>query len=819
MKSWCLLVFLVVSSLFAEAHRVYFFTNDLSPKNGVISGQVVEAGNNVAVEYATIGLFRKADSTLVDGTITDATGEFSLKRVPDGEYYLTVQFMGYRNVMVNGISISKEEPKLAIGEILLNPSVTSLDEVEIVGEKSVLDYKIDRKVVNVDQHINAGGGTAVDVLENIPSIQTDLEGNVELRGSSDFTVLIDGKPSILTGSDALKQIPAATIDKIEIITNPSAKFDPDGTAGILNIITKKNSLQGFSGIVNLSGGTGPEYSADLLLNYKAKRVSYTFGVDYSKREMKRWRDTYRETYLGDTTSYLTTFDEGIRSRDHLNIKAGIDYKLSDKNTISLEGNYRKMGMENTSETRNTSWLSTGEVPENYLSYDLSETDRSTWQLSISDVHKFNEDGQELTSQLSYNYGNGSTTQTMEQYLVDDTWEPSEQLVLDYKRLNAEENWNLRGDFDYVQPIGENSLLEAGVQFRLDNKDMENLYYDFDTIANDWALDEENSNTYQFTRNIYAAYATYARQFNNFDIKAGLRGEYTSRLLEPGKMEDDYLHKKFDLYPSFYFTYYLPFNQQLQLNYSKRVKRPRGHELNPYTYFTDGFNSFKGNPDLEPEYTHSVELNYQKTFGYSYISVESFYKQTYNKITRLQTLDDDGTLVMTVDNLDNDRRIGVEAMGNIKATDWLLINPSATIYDYRVLGTSGDDEVRQSTNWMARLNLTFKLKTNTRIQINGMYNSPTVTVDGNREGMYFMGIAARQDLFKQKLSVTLNIRDLLDSRRMEFTSGSDYYYTSNEFWREAPMVSLTLSYKLNNYKNMFRKNMSSDSDYDMMDVSF
>ena len=216
---------------------------------------------------------------MVDGVITNAEGYFEFKKLDVGEYNVIIRFMGFRKVFIAGIIINEKNNVSDVGTVTLKADVTNLEEVEIVGDKPLVEYKIDRKVVNVDQQLQAQGGTAVDVLERIPSIKTDLDGNVALRGSTSFTVLIDGKPSIITGSDALNQIPASTIDKIEIITNPSAKYDPDGTAGIINVITKKNSLKGLSGIINLSAGTSPDYTGSLLLNYRTKKTSLSFGVD------------------------------------------------------------------------------------------------------------------------------------------------------------------------------------------------------------------------------------------------------------------------------------------------------------------------------------------------------------------------------------------------------------------------------------------------------------------------------------------------------------------------------------------------------------
>jgi len=267
------------------------------------------------------------------------------------------------------------------------------------------------------------------------------------------------------------------------------------------------------------------------------------------------------------------------------------------------------------------------------------------------------------------------------------------------------------------------------------------------------------------------------------------------------------------------TYYLPYNQQMQLSYSKRVQRPRGQMLNPYVYFSDAFNSFSGNPELEPEFSHNLELNYQKYFGYSFLTLETYYRLTNNKMTRVQELNDEGVMVMTMDNIDNDRSLGVEMSGNIQVTSWFTINPVASLCDYKLNQTSDSSDVsKSSTNWNASVELAANLKTGTKIRLNGTYDSPSVTVDGTRKGTFYMGFSARQDFLKNKLSLTLNIRDVLDSRRMKGTSEGDNYYSTSENWRKAPIFSVSLSYKWNNYSRKRNGADSFDGDYDIINMN-
>jgi outer membrane receptor protein involved in Fe transport len=810
-----LLIVLTGHSLVAQPGPSRASDNTLA--TGTIKGKVVEASSGTAVEYATVTLYTAGDSTMVDGMISDNNGEFEFKKVPEGEYRVIVRFMGFRKIMVEGVSITSDNQMSDLGTLSLRPDVANLEEVEIKAEKALVEYKIDRKVVNVEQQIQAQGGTAVDVLERIPSIKTDLEGNVELRGSSSFMVLIDGKPSILTGSDALDQIPASTIEQIEIITNPSAKYDPDGTAGIINVITKKNALKGLSGIISLSGSNSPDYSGNIMLNYRTKKTSISFSADYSNRMGPGNRYSLRESYKGDTIDFLQTNSEMEWGREGITLRGGVDHSITSLNTITAEASYRYHKRSRNSYTRNSSWSNYDPIYQNYITDAIDGSTHPTLQFTLMDVQKFKREGTELSMRLTYNQGDDEGEESTLQYYVDDDWKEMGQVIVDYMNLTTEMEKEWRGDLDFQHSFNNESKLEAGFQLRMDRNEEVYDYFNRDTLG-DWILDTVQSNLYNFNHDIYALYGTYAAEFGKLGLKAGLRAEYTDRNLEQLTGGNDYPYEKFDLYPSAYLTYYLPYNQQMQASYSKRVRRPRGHMLNPYPLFSDAFTSFSGNPELEPEFSHSMELNYQKYFGYSFITLEAYYRLTNNKMTRVMDLTDEGVLEMTMQNIDNDRALGIEANANIKLTDWLTINPVATVYDYRLTETTSEEEInKRSTNWDASLELAANLNTGTRLRLNGNYDSPSVTVDGTRVGTFYMGFAARQDFFDNNLSVTLSIRDILDSRRRKGTSEGTNFYTYNEMWRKAPIVSLSVSYKWNNYKRQRGGMDDFNGDFDVINM--
>ncbi len=471
------------------------------------------------------------------------------------------------------------------------------------------------------------------------------------------------------------------------------------------------------------------------------------------------------------------------------------------------------------QTRNENWSSLDINPLYYLTDDLDESEHPSFQFTLRDIHKFNKEGTELTTQLTYNQGDDEGEQVTQQYYTDETWTETGAYIFDYRKNTTEAEKEWRGDVDFEHSFSEKSKLEAGFQLRIDRQEEDYRYYDHDSVSGDWVEDPLQSNLYDFSHDIYALYGTYSTEIKKLGVKAGLRAEYTDRNLHQITGNEDYPYTKFDLYPSLYLTYKLPYNQQMQLSYSKRVNRPRGHMLNPYTYFSDAFSSFSGNPELEPEFSHNMELNYQKYFGYSFLTIETYYRLTDNKMTRVQELNDEGVLEITMQNINNDRSLGIELSGNIQVNSWFTINPVATVYDYRLNQTEdGEDVTRSSTNWMASVELAANLKTGTKIRLNGNYDSPTVTTDGEREGTYYMGFSARQDFFSNKFSLTLNIRDVLDSRRMKDTSEGDNYYITSENWRKAPVFNVTLSYKWNNYNRKRNGSESFDGEYDVINMN-
>lgn len=799
---------LIMKSILTIILSVLYFITYAQPGNrsaaiadfkGTISGKVMNEKKDAGIEYANVVLYRLRDSSMVTGTITDKNGQFLMEEVPAGKFYLAANFIGFEKSVVDDILVTPRNPDIAIEPIVLKVAVTELDGAEIVGNKSYVEYKIDKKVVNVAQHVNASGGTASDVLENVPGVKVDLEGNVELRGSSNFTVLIDGRPTIMEGSDALNQLPASAIQNIEIITNPSAKYDPDGTAGIINIIMKKQKLRGTSGIINASAGTSPMYSGDILVNHRAGKLNLSASVNYGNRTFERFSDTYRETYLEDDTEFLTETGTGEMFRNNVGAKLGADYSISDNNTMNLSFGYRNFQFGRSGIDQQHYYSKNDFFNDYFISDNGFEIDISGYEFQIGDVHRFNNKGHEIRFDGIFNTSWLERESPFEKIASN---AEGANLGLDEKdrRTSNDSDYDIRINLDYSWPFTEGGMIEAGYQMRFVNSNSEYDLERYDETTDSFIDDDNMSNAFDFSRNIQAFYFTYSNSFVGFDIKAGLRAEYTDRLLDQLTLDEQYKYESLDFYPSAYITRKFGEGNQFQASYSRRINRPRDYYLNPYTFLSDGFSAFVGNPNLEPDFANSYELNYQKRFNQSFLSVETYFRQVNNKMTRTLKLNQEGIMERTMDNLDKDYALGIELMGNLKLLKWWTLIPSVDLYRYHLEG-AGDrsDIVKDNNNWNFMLNSQFSLNTGTRIDISSFYRSPSISVDGTRDDMFFVGIGARQDFLKRKLTVTARVQDVFDSRRMSFTSSGENFYSEYKFRMKAPIFTISLSYKLNNYR--------------------
>ena len=763
--------------------------------SGNVKGTIMDQETNEPLEYVSVAIFTKHDQELVTGTITELDGSFAISGLDKGDYYVEVSFIGYEKQIVKEIEIEASKINIDLGEIILPRSVAQLDEIEVVAEEMSVEYKIDRKVINVSQQLTAASGNAVDILENLPSITVDIDGNVALRGSTGFMVLIDGRPTVLEASEALQQIPANSIENIEIITNPSAKYNPDGTSGIINIITKKNKLKGFSGTANLNLGNYNRYGGGFLVNYTKKKWSVFLAGDKNYSEDPEYKFEERITNNDGTTFFTRSEGEELGERNFWVIRGGLGYNLTDKDFLNFEFNVGRYSWASSTVLDYEEGIEPAGSLNEYTSDQFRKRAGNFYSFNGSYQHDFEGKGHNLVAQAQYRSRTGEE-RTVNQLITHDDEITSGQ-------LNTEDGpgAELQLNLDYVRPFGESNKLEAGYQSRISSsEDVTELYW-YNPDNGDYEPQPEFSNDTDYNRDIHAIYGIYAGEQGKFGYQLGLRGEYTYRVIKAATIDGDFTIDRVDYFPTLHTSYKLPADQQIMASYSRRIERPRGWYLEPFITWTDAFNVRQGNPGLNPEYIDAMELAYLKGLGDHSLSFEGYYRITNNKTERIRSVYTDNVMLSRPENVGQDYALGGEMVLSLNFFKWWKIDISGNFYDYKLKG-SLDEQVfdRQSFNWNTRLSNTFRIMEGNRIQLNSRYNSATVTAQGTRGDYWTADIALSQEFWNKKMTAIVQVRDIFGNVIRERTSeGIDFYHYEQEYNR-APRFSVTLNYRFNNYKS-------------------
>lgn len=783
-------------------------TRNANVETGTITGFVLEAASQNPMEYANIVLYNQQDSTQATGTITNARGRFQLTGVPQGTYFIQASFMGFESANKTDIRISNQILIIDTGTLLLAQRALQSASVVVEGDRPPMSYQIDRKVIDVGSYAAETAGTAAEVLENAPSVTVDIDGTVSLRGSSNFTVLIDGRPSILEAQNALQQIPAGTIDNIEIITNPSARYDPEGTAGIINIILKKNALDGVSGLVNTNGGSFGNFGGDATLNYKTDTYTALLAADYNQRAYPGSSTEESWTTQNGLTSYLNSDGTSNRGGYHGGLRFALGYNLGAADLLTFGGRYGVGSRLGDSRSFFQQWSSGDMTPSLYTSIG-NQTGRDVfYALSMDYAHKFSKKGHELSGDVLYN----SRTGTQES--INELQDLSGNISDGQKALESGPEQEFRVALDYVLPLSGTNKFQAGYQTELEQSDENSGQYLYDVTAGDYAYQSAFSKSAFYAKNITALYTMYSGEVGRLGFQAGLRGEYTYRDIRIHLENQQFSLDRWDYFPSLHSSFQISDNQQAMASYSRRIHRPRGFELEPFLTWSDAYNVRMGNPGLEPEYIDSYELGYQTSLGSMLFSAETYYRVTHNKVERVQSVYADNVTLHSVENVGTDYALGTELMIRFGLFNFWDVNVTGNVYQYRVEGALYDQSfARKSFNWDSRINNSFKLWKNGQVQLNAFYHSPTVSAQGTRDGFFMTNLAVRQDFLQKKFSAILQVRDLLDTANRASITEGDGFYRYRYMDRASPMVSFTLRLNINNYKSKARTDQpNTESDY-------
>ena len=761
-----------------------------------VKGSLMDAKSGQFIDFADILLFKSGDTKHPLQTHPNHIGQFVFDKVTNGSYTLMVRLIGYDIFTSKELKIT-DNSQIDLGVIMLMPLEIGLAEVEVVAEKRQIVYKLDKRVVETSSNLMGSSGSAVDILENTPSIRVNAEGEVTFRGSAGFAVYVDGKPSVFSGTQALEQVPALQIENIEIITTPSAKHDTEGDVGIINIITKKHSMKGLSGMVNLSGNTWLAHRVDFLLNHQNNRSRWYFGGQWSERLRKNEFEQEKTTLLEDQTIALKAEGPHKDNTFNYSLKGGWGIEFP-KTTIEIDaegghGGRRHLGKIIYNETHTMK----GEDPISML-YNNRNDFENTEDFALGSVtmeHRFNDKGHQLSSSIYYKYG-GNSLEFSFNDLND--MEGNRQKGVRYFEAEFRKTW--RGNVDYVLPLSDKGKLEAGYQYNsyLEDGDYELEWWNPET--NYFDKQEDAYNTFFFKEALNSVYAILSGGWNQLEAQAGLRGEHTHMELTSSIPGASRLENRFEVFPSVHVGYNFPHNQKLVLAYSYRTTRPQLWFMEPYLTYNDFYSAVIGNPDIRPEYINSFEMNYQKIFEENTVSTTVFHRSRKDKIERLRIPFEAGVTLDSMANVGHDYSTGLELSLSFHPLRWLNTTVNGNVYHYKVkneLSAGGKKE--SSTNYDILWNNLLTVGRYTRLQLDGSFVGPSITTQGRTNAYWYANVAIRQQLFNRKLTAALSFRDIFQSARYVSNLQTANLRSLTRVKPKYPQIMLTLSYTFNNFK--------------------
>lgn len=760
-----------------------------------IHGRLLDASSREAIDYADIFLYETGNSKPIQQTFPNERGEFRFEQIGKGRYTIMARLVGYdilskRDIEANGSPVN-------LGDLMMKPLEVGIAEVEVVASKRQLVYKLDKKVVEATSNMMAGGGSAVDVLENTPSIRVDAEGDVTFRGSSGFLVYIDGKPSVFTGTQALEQVPAGHIENIEIITTPSAKHDTEGDVGIINIITKKHSRQGLSGMINLSGSTWLSRHVDFLLTQQNARSRWYVGGQWTDRMRKSDFDQEKLTIVGDQTTSSHAIGPRTGDSYHYTLKGGWSLSLPKTTiTLDLEGGYggnKRKGEMNYEET--ITLKGGAPVTTRYTSIDDYDNDENIGLGSLSVQHKFNDKGHEISASAYYKYGGNAL-----EYFFNDLMSLQGERQQGHRAYESEHRETLRANLDYALPFGKGGKLEAGYQYYsyLEDGNYKMEWWDPEKQVFYWR--DDIYNTFYFQEGVNSIYAILSQSWNNFEAQAGVRGEHTHTVLRSSVEGADRTKNRFEFFPSVHLGYNFPNGHRLLASYSRRTTRPQLYYMEPYITYRDFYTAEIGNPDIRPEYINSFELNYQKSFGENSVSATLFHRSRKDKIERLRVPYSAGVTLDSMANVGHDYSTGLELSLNLHPVRWWNTTVNGNLYHYKVKNEqAAGGNTSTSTNYDILWNNLFDLGKYTRLQLDGSFVGPSVTTQGRTDAYWYANLAVRQQLFNRRLTATLTFRDIFRSAKYVSDIQTADLRSLTRIKPKYPQITLTLSWTFNSYK--------------------
>lgn len=794
--------------LFLALFISFTISAQTSKGKGVVKGVVVD-NLNEPLAYISVWLHKVTDSTVVTAVASNESGLFYFQNIEEGDYFLTLQFIGFNKKNISDISISKSSKIVDLGVVIMDEDAANeLTQVVIETDKSLIQNSIDKKVFNVAENITATGGTATEILENVPSVEVDQDGNVSLRGSDNVLILIDGKQSNITSID---QIPASSIESVEVITNPSAKYDPDGMSGIINIVLKKNLERGINAGATVGIGYNNKYNISADLAYRDKKVNI-YG-NYSLNHYEGFRDYYQnqESNYNNETTYLNSTRDGTDYKHTQVAKIGIDYSINDNNDIGFDAIVNVTDRERT-----------GDI--NYQEFGQTMADTSNWNRLTTDPQdivsaefnfyydkKFKNPDNFMNVFVNHSFGNRDVYGDYDQYYyIDNT-----SIIDSSDFQNTSDIGNNRTSqlsIDFVNKLDKNRKVEYGAKTILKQNASDYYSESFNHISNEYEEDLNLSNEFIYDENTVSVYGIYAQTFDKFAYQAGLRLEQAFTQSNQATTGEVFNYNYFSFFPSLHLSYTVKNENQIQLSYSRRVNRPRTSALNPFEIYTDPYNVRVGDPYLKPEYAESIELGYALYKDKLTLTSSIYSRFSKDKLSRYRYVDTNQVSYSTWTNIDQSFAYGFELVANYKFNKKLRTNVSFNLNE-TILSDNSNQEVDLSNsgvNWTLKGSVNYSPIKDLSFQVTGWYRGERVLSQGFAYPMGSLDAAVKKTFNKGKGTVSFRVSDIFNTKSWHMLIEEDSFVQEAQYSWESRQYWLTVSYRIGKTGDFKKKRKSKSS---------
>ena len=811
---YCLLIFVFVNLAYAYGQEGNYKQGQ-APPFAKIKGKVVDNSNTEAIEFATVSLFRLPKDTLIGGIVTNTAGAFELENLRPGKYKISIAFMGFKTLVIDTIFLRKLEER-DLGTIILSSNEKVLREVTIETQQDIVKNTIDKKVFDAEKLAIANGGSANDVLSQVPTVSVDIEGNITLRGSGNVTILIDGRPSGMSGAGragVLSGIPASAIGSVEVITNPSAKYDPDGMSGIINIVLKKNKLQGTNGNVTLSAGTNNKYNGNIAYNFRKNKVNLYTNYSFRYNERYGRGDISRTTYEGDSAIYLNQKNNSDNTSRNHSAKIGMDYNASKLITLGFNATFNYENKAELEKLANQNLNKNDALASAFDRYSNSPSEAFTQDYNVNYRQKFKNPKQFLSMEANYSI-NSNLTEA--QYQQNNFWENYQEInpYWYYQNNKSSTDFSINTNtVDFESPLFKDGKIESGLKNI--NRTIDNDFYSetYNYALNKFDADDSLNNRFVYYENIYAAYTSFGQSIGKWSYKTGLRAEQANTKSILKNNNTSYVNNYFNVFPTAFINRKLNDKQEIQLNYGRRINRPGTRQLSPFTDYSNPLILRYGNPYLNPEYTHNLEFTYLYNYKKVNFSTTVFYRKTVDLIMRNISINNNNQTIVTFTNLGSSDNMGIETVSRLELYKWWNVTINLNGFQTVIKGTNQDGEINTSNlSWNAKFLSNMLLKKGWSLQTSGSYNARNIMAQGTILPMSQVDFALKKDVFKNKGTFTLGVTDIFDQMRFRINTSGSNFSQETERKRETRIATLTFNYRFGSGDFAPRKNKAKENDY-------